>query len=88
MNFVVAIGGVLSILFSFSISAVMSYLPQLVSEFGLAGTEVEMILSELSGLYGIFMIGAIPQVLGVITVICINIALIKLRKKFKQIFAY
>ncbi len=89
INFFLVAGGVLSILLGAAASAFVSFLPEMLYELGISGAEINAIMSGVSALTGATMTAnMIPQVLSIITIICINIVLINLRKKLKQIFAY
>ena len=86
VNFLLIIGSVFSILLSIGLFAVAAYLPDFLYEMGMVGSEIDIVLSEVNGIVGTIGVSIIPQILGIVTIICMNIVLIKLRKKLKQIF--
>ena len=88
INFIIAFGGVFTLLLTAGLSAVAAYLPEILSGMGMGGMDMTMITTELESITGVMVISAVPQVLGIIGIICINIVLIKLRKKLKAIFVY
>lgn len=88
INFILVVGSVLGIILNLGLSVLAAAAPEFLMEMGIVGAEVDM----YAGLFGMIasagLVNIIPQVLSIITIICINVALIKLRKKLKAIFAY
>ena len=88
MNFLLVIGSVLFIFLTVGLSAFIGFLPDMMYDMGLYSSDVDVIMAELGNIFGVLGLAMIPQVLGVIIIICFNIVLIKLRNKLKAIFAY
>ncbi len=79
---------ILGTFFSLASSAIANVLMNQLYAMSWGGLEMDGALSEIFAVTGTTGITAASQVIGIVTLICVNIVLIRLSGKLKQIFRY